>query len=75
MYLYHSNLVYLVFAAAHGQRQEPVEETFLLAAADVDHVTCEDAVQSAAVPDGGQLSSYYTVFILLHYRLMVYNII
>ena len=43
----------LVFSAAHGQRQELVEETFLLGAADVGHMTCEDAVQSSAVPDGG----------------------
>lgn len=46
--------MYLVFSAAHRHRQELVEEMFLLGAADVGHMTCEDAVQSATVSDGGQ---------------------
>lgn len=31
-----------------------MEETFLLCAADISHMTSEDTVQSAAVPGGGQ---------------------
>lgn len=48
---------YLELPAAHGQREELMEETLLLRAADVGHVTSEDAVQSSTVPDGGQTHS------------------
>lgn len=43
-----------MFPAAQRQRQKPVEEPFLLRAADVGHMTREDAVQSCTVPDGGE---------------------
>lgn len=50
-------LPYLIFPTAHGQREELMEEMFLLGAADVGHMTCEDAVQSSTVPDKGQTHS------------------
>lgn len=48
------SVVYLVFSTAHRQREELMEEMFLLCAAHVGHMTGEDAVQSSAVPDGEQ---------------------
>lgn len=43
-------MFHLMFPAARGQGQEPVEETFLL---HVGHVSREDIVQSYTVPEEG----------------------
>lgn len=48
------SLVYLIFSAAHRQREELVEQMLLLCAADVGHVACEDTIQSTTVSDGGE---------------------
>lgn len=42
---------HLEFPAAHRQREELMEETFTLLAADVRHVTLQDTVQRSAVPE------------------------
>lgn len=38
-----------------------MEQTLVLGAADVGHVTCEDAVQSSAVSDRGDVMSQFII--------------